>query len=535
VADSVNKVAHEPCPECGSKDNLARYDDGHGYCFGCKYYEAGDGVETSSSRVASDWAVSGEIVALLKRGIREDTCTKWRYEKGHYHGKSCHIANYIKNNRVVAQKLRFADKSMTITGDAKAMGLYGEWLWRDGGKQVVVTEGEIDALTMSQLNGNKWPVVSVPNGAQSAPRAIASSLEWLEKFEKVIFMFDMDEPGQKAAVKCALKLSPGKAFIATLPAKDPSEALQKGKSKELLDAMWGAREYRPDGIVSVADVREEALRPATWGVSWPWEELTALTYGIRPKECIAIGAGTGVGKTDFMLEVAQHLIKEHNAKVAGFWLEQPVVETIQRTAGKLCSKLFHVPDAGWTEEELVNAINELAERNQLYLYDHFGSTAWDTIKSRMRYVVQALGVKYVFLDHLTALAAHADDERRALESIMADLSKLTQELDFTLFFVSHLATPEGKPHEEGGRVTIRHFKGSRAIGFWSHYMFGLERNQQSDDEATRATTTFRVLKDRYTGRATGERLYFQYDQETGRLRLCDECPFGDETNEGGDF
>lgn len=30
---------HEPCPKCGSKDNLARYDDGSAWCFGCGYKE----------------------------------------------------------------------------------------------------------------------------------------------------------------------------------------------------------------------------------------------------------------------------------------------------------------------------------------------------------------------------------------------------------------------------------------------------------------------------------------------------------------
>jgi hypothetical protein len=29
-------VRHEPCPKCGSRDNLARYDDGSGWCFGCR-------------------------------------------------------------------------------------------------------------------------------------------------------------------------------------------------------------------------------------------------------------------------------------------------------------------------------------------------------------------------------------------------------------------------------------------------------------------------------------------------------------------
>jgi len=32
-------VKHEGCPSCGSKDNLARYDDNSAYCFGCKYTE----------------------------------------------------------------------------------------------------------------------------------------------------------------------------------------------------------------------------------------------------------------------------------------------------------------------------------------------------------------------------------------------------------------------------------------------------------------------------------------------------------------
>lgn len=44
-------VRHEPCPACGSKDNLARYESGSAYCFGCGYYERGDkGIERQSIR-----------------------------------------------------------------------------------------------------------------------------------------------------------------------------------------------------------------------------------------------------------------------------------------------------------------------------------------------------------------------------------------------------------------------------------------------------------------------------------------------------
>lgn len=34
----ANYTHHEPCPNCGSKDNLACYDDGSKWCFGCRYY-----------------------------------------------------------------------------------------------------------------------------------------------------------------------------------------------------------------------------------------------------------------------------------------------------------------------------------------------------------------------------------------------------------------------------------------------------------------------------------------------------------------
>lgn len=36
-------IRHEPCPECGSRDNLSVWSDGHKYCFGCGHYVAADG------------------------------------------------------------------------------------------------------------------------------------------------------------------------------------------------------------------------------------------------------------------------------------------------------------------------------------------------------------------------------------------------------------------------------------------------------------------------------------------------------------
>lgn len=522
-------VRHEPCPECGSKDNLARYDDGHGYCFGCSHYEHGDNEQApqkhkSHSKPAG--LVQGQDFEKTVRGIRAETFKHWRYTVAETDDGFVHLANHYKDNRLIGQKVRGPGKSFKVNG--KLDTLYGRWLWPDSMKRVVVTEGELDALSVSQVQGNKWPVVSVPNGAQGAAKAFRLSIEWLESFEEVVIMFDMDDPGQAAAEECAQLLTPGRAKIASLPLKDANEMVKAGRGDELIKCIWNANVYRPDGIVTLGQLKEIAMRPPEWGVSWPYPTLTQATYGRRPGDVITVGAGTGVGKTDFITECILWDLTHHDMTVGVLMLEQDPAETIKRVAGKWAGKRFHVPDAGWTPEELEAAIDHLQAHGKFYLYDSFGSTDWDTIKSRIRYLAVGCECQHIYLDHLTALAAHAEDERREIEEIMAELAGLAKELKVTLHVISHLATPDGKPHEEGGRVYIRHFKGSRAIGYWSYYMIALERETQAENEDERNTTTVRILKDRHTGQSTGLTFGLRYDHETGRLTETGE-------NTGGFF
>jgi twinkle protein len=514
-----NFVAKEPCPACGSRDNLARYDDGHAYCFGCEHYEPPadqpDNQPRRTSMASSELLPvdeCGEYRAISARGITQETCEKWSY--GIYGGVQ--VANYRDEQGIlVGQKIRDKDKNFSVRGDIKNR-LYGSHLWRDGGRRIIITEGEIDALTVSQIQDNRWPVVSLPNGAQGAKKALAANLEWLNKFETIVLCFDMDDPGRKAIDDCAGLFPPGKVRVVNLPnAKDPNEMLVDGRVEELTRALWEAKEYRPDGIVTIADIRDEVLLPPEEGLPWCIEPITRATYGRRYGELVALGAGTGVGKTTLLTQqIAADLSAGHAVGVFAF--EQLPAETIKRVAGQMVGKTFHIPNSGWTQDELKDVLKTPALK-KLFLYDHFGACDWNIIRERIRYLHHAHGVKLFYLDHLTALAAAADDERVALEKIMAELGGLVKELKCWLLFVSHLATPDGTPHEEGGRVTIRHFKGSRSIGFWSHFMFGLERDQQSDEPEARGITTFRVLKDRFTGQSTGLTVPLSYDPKTGLL------------------
>jgi len=463
-----------------------------------------------------------EIRALTKRGITEETCKHFRYGIGEYNGKPVQIANYMVDGEPVAQKLRFANKDFTFIGDPKQSLLYGQHLWRDAGKMVVITEGEIDCLSVSQLQSNKWPVVSVQNGAQGAAKSIKKSLEWLERFDTVVFMFDSDEPGITAAKECAALLTPGRAKIATLPLKDANEMLLAGRGKEVIDAIWGAKAFRPDGIVTSKELREKLTAPIERGLSWPWPALTNATYGIRTGEIYTLGAGTGMGKSEVWKEVAAHLITTHGQKVGGMFLEETPEHTLRCIAGKIDSKLYHLPDVEFSQSDMLHTCDTLSDT--LPLYDSFGYTEYEVIKARLRYLVVSLGCKYIVLDHITALVTGDKDadERRQLDFIMTDLASTVRGLDVALFLISHLSTPEGKSHEEGGRVMLKHFRGSRAIGQWSNFVFGIERDQQDENEKMRHTSIFRILKDRYTGRATGQTFYLKYDQATGRLQETDD-------------
>lgn len=499
--------------------------------------------------------IAGDPQALAKRGISEETCKHFGYtvgciteeefgrmgpstQKQFPVGTRVQLAPYYdESGRIVAQKMRSASKDFGVAGRLKnALPLFGQHLWRDGGRKVVITEGELDAMSVSQLQGNKWPVVSVPNGADGAKKSLSEAIEWLERFDEVILMFDQDDPGRKAVDDCAALFTPGKCKVARLPLKDANEMLQAGRGEEVIKAIWDAKEFRPDGILSVADVYEEAIAEVLMGAPWWSPTLTALTYGRREGECYAFGAGTGIGKTDWFTQSIVYDATVLGLKAGLLYLEQPPVETVRRLAGKLIGVPIHIPGKS-THEQRVAAVGQLRDDDRISLYNSFGGTKWENVKSKIRYMVVAQGCKSIYLDHLTALVSQEEDERKALDAIMDELASLALELKCYLHFISHLTRPPAgaTPHEEGGRVKQAQFRGSNAIGMWSHFMFGLERNTQAeagDDDYQ--VTTFRVVKDRYTGQSTGKTIALGFDPATGRLyeteSSAQQSPFKDRSH-----
>lgn len=534
---------HEPCPKCGSSDACGVFSDGHRYCYSCNTYFRPDGsVKTDGSVKSEGVRVSKECipfedleeVSLTKRCIGKDTCSKFKYFSTVYKGKPCQVACYYDDSgNLVGQKLRFPDKSFAVLGNISNR-LYGSQLWA-GGKKIVITEGEIDCLTVSQLQGNKWPVVSIPNGAQAAKKVIESNLEYLENFEEVILMFDMDDPGRKASEECAKILPAGKAYIANLPCKDPNECLSEGKGSEVLQAVWNAKPYRPDGIVSGTDLYEKCVTDIDDlkdSVEYPWKALQEKTKGARHGELYVFTSGSGMGKSTILRELEYYFGVQRGELCGIVALEESTRKTgMELMSIHLNKRLILNPECA-DESERGKAFNETIGNGKFFLYDHFGSLDSGNLLSKLRFMIVSLGCKRIFLDHISIVVSGMDTdedggERKAIDKLMTNLRSLVEETGATMFVVSHLKRPEKKGHEEGAQVSLSQLRGSGAIAQLSDMVIGLERNQQGDNPNV---LTIRVLKNRFCG-LTGVSGHLYYDQETGRLSDYEadpECPFEDE-------
>ena len=528
--DTDSFLRHEPCV-CGSSDGRAVYGNPatqevhHTHCFVCGAHTFADGSEAVKevSPMAQD-LVQHSPAALTARKISQETCYRAGYGIGEVNGRPVQVADYCDDSgTVVAQKLRYEGKKFEIRGDAGAMGLWQSHRFRnDRGKYITITEGEIDCLAMDQLFGGKRPVVSLPNGAQSAKKVIAKHIEMLETYERVVFFFDADEAGRKAAVECAGLLTPGKARIANVPkgSKDICEALLNKQHEEVVNAWWEAKVYRPDGILTVNDLCElitnEVEVPS---IPWQFPRLQMTLRGIRQGEIVVLSSGTGMGKSQFCRGLAVHMIRE-GAKVGYIGLEECVTQTILGLLGQVLGRPLHLDRGDHSPEELADTLKEEFE-GALIVLKHDPSGGMGNLLARIKYMRISEGVEYVVLDHLHMLVAAGgtDNERQLIDNIMSNLRALVESCGVGLILVSHLRKSQGQAHEESGSISLADLRGSGSI---AHYADSIVFLEAPDREGSPNDRRLRVAKNRYSGQI-GAADTLRYDEDSGLLHVVEEA------------
>lgn len=534
-------VRREQCPFCRAMgrdkhgDNKAVYSDGSGYCFACEQYfpppEEEQYKQKRRQETMPDILRYCEYRPLTKRNLLIPTLQKFGYTTSTYKGTPVQVAPYYNQaGELFAQHIRFPDKAFMWLGDSRDVQLFGQHLWNTGSRRLTIAEGEIDAMSISQLQDNKWPVVSIPSGVNAAKKALINNLEFVNSFDEVVICFDNDEPGRTAARQCAEVLEPGKARIAQLPLKDANEMLVKGRGKEVVPCLWQAQIFRPDGVVSACELKQSLFEEPSQGYDLPYPALTDKLQGVRKGELVLFTAGSGIGKSTAVHEIGKHLVDKHKQRIGIMALEESKRRTLERYVGMELNKPLHTPKGRelTTNEEIETAFEKSVDGDNLWFYDHFGSTQVENLLNKIRYMIKALEINFLILDHISIVVSGLsgdEGERKTIDILMTALRSLIEETGIGVLAVVHLKRPEkGKSWNEGRQVSLTDLRGSASLEQLSDVVVALERNQQ--DESKKNYSQIRVLKSRLIG-DIGLCDTLEYSHETGRLLAVDQSVVAD--------
>lgn len=516
-------LTNGPCPDCGSHDARGTYSDGSAYCFSCKVVFKGEEAE---EQTGGDGWLRGDYLPMRSRGISEEICRKAGYQFDRE--TRTHIMN-VRNTqgKLVGQKTRTADKQFSWRGECKKdPPIYLSWTWPAKGRSVVLTEGEIDALSFWEAWDGKWPVGSLPNGTGSVRKAILAHYEQLCAFDHIYLSFDSDEPGQQALELACSMLPVGKVKIIRLPddAKDANECLLKHGKPALIRCYYDAVDYRPDGILEGSSLTRDRIKAhRKKGYELPWPAVNGKLMGIRKGEITMLTAGSGVGKSSAARAIAYHLQQTHGLKVGNVYLEENVETTAAAYVGlhlgiplkTLLANPDTLTDAQW-DKALADAVHP-----GMFL-EHFGSLESERLVAKLRYMAAA-GCDFIVLDHVSIVVSGLEtmDERKDLDVLMTRLRSFVQETGVGVIAIAHLKRKPGTSFNEGGQVSLSDLRGSAALEQLSDTVIAMERDQQSEEH--KHTSTVRVLKCRITG-DTGEADRLNWNQRRGNFEIAGpEC------------
>ena len=523
-------MASLPCIKCGSSDGAEYYEDTQlTHCFVCEatYKEKGDHKQVDKNKFKDETVGSLDTTTDITteiRGITPHIFKQFSYFKG---PKGEHVANmYNTDGKVIAQKMRYKDKTFSWRGKVKEALPFGMNQWRSGGKRITITEGELDCMSIAEALGGKYPVISISNGATAAKKDLKKHIEFLNSFDEIVLWFDGDDPGRKAVQEVSSLFPPGKVYIIdTGTYKDANEILVARGKSGVLHYYYETKKYTPSGIVNANEGGFDALMEDSTSdevYDTPFKDLE-----IAKGAMTTFVSGSGMGKSTVVREIGHYLLTEKGLTIGHVALEENNSVSKRAYLGIELNESI-VSKKKWRtfkeEPENVSKIKEAYEKvigtDRLYLYNHFGSLDSDSLLNKLRYLAVGAGCDIIILDHISIVVSGLEDmgdnERRVIDVLMTKLRSLVEETGVGMILVSHLKRlPGAKGHEDGEKTSLSHLRGSGSIAQLSDKVIGLEGNQQDPEHSNERI--IRCLKDREEGEKVGILGHAIYNADIGRL------------------
>ncbi|CAN0117865.1 unnamed protein product, partial [Phaeothamnion confervicola] len=198
-----------------------------------------------------------------------------------------------------------------------------------------------------------------------------------------------------------------------------------------------------------------------------FRDLDDLTSGLQPSNLIIIAARPAMGKTAFILSLAQNCILDRDRPrvVALFSLEMSRTELVQRL---LCScaqvNQMDVKKGNLKEEEwirITRSMNVLADA-PLYIDDTSGITVLE-LKAKARRLQKRYGLDLVMIDYLQLMRGSGKIENRVNEisEISRQLKSLAKELNVPVIALSQVG--RGVEQRQDKRPGLSDLRESGAI------------------------------------------------------------------------
>jgi len=545
---------------------MALYEDGSAFCFSCKenftkrQVDAAGTIEVKPrvrdddddfAPVAKKLTVE-EVKTFQMRGFRERGIPRDIAEffevRVSFDTKGDIDTHYYPYGDNAYNVRKVHDKDFFQVGSQER--LFGQDKFNGGGKRLIITEGEPDAMAVAYASRKTWnkiyPVVTM--GSSANLKLIAMNREWIRSFGEVILWFDNDEPGREAAEKATKMIGYDKVKLAKHQTfKDANETLLRSTEvpgiKAITQVIFDAMPATPGGILTRAVLKERMrLLNSVSALPYPacMEGVNSKLKGMRFGEITLLTSGTGSGKSTLLREIVLE-IKRAAApedKIGICALEESPEAEARRLSGMQLSRNTAKEEMAF--EELERGFDELFgtddEPERIMMLDHQGSMNDTSIIDKIEYMC-LMGCKYIIIDHITILVSEGVEKlqgNEAQDKIMNDLLSIVKRYPVWIGLVSHLRKvgSGAVSFEEGKLPTLDDIKGSGSIKQICFDIIAFARNLNAKEEKARNTIKMAVLKARTTG-LTGRVTGAIYDHDTGRLHAADVDSMDDEEESFG--
>jgi len=494
-------LRHEACPKCGSEDNVSLYlnKDLDGNTYETKYCQTpGCDYMVTDNDVVGYTAQSVELPKYAKqttvRGITPEVLRK--YSSGISEQNGSFIFPYIQSYKLKCYKELSkhlkpnGKKDMKFRGDTNALGLYGQQTTGGTNRELIITEGEIDAMSAYQMT--RIPSVSIPNGADSALKSIKANLPFIEKFRKVYVCFDNDEAGNKAADVVMDFLKAGSSYRVTLTHyKDANEYLINGANQKFKRCIEEATQkhveslYTREETKSLFETLATGYDPVLKGLPTGFTELDKV-FSLRDEEVTTVFADPAVGKSSFARQMIANLIHQKVTVLIVAYEESDLTYL-----SKIVDMYYGFKMSPSKYKEYYDDILE-----NVFPYVCVAKLPGDDVKNvreSIEYAVRCYDVKVVFIDNITACTAGAGEVHSKIGEFYMMFTHLGKEYKHHTVVVSHTKRDNTLKSEKGEVPFMRQGYGSGGIERYSYNVLALGRAVDSN------VTHVAIRKNRTTG------------------------------------